>query len=119
MNEIEKILRHYIESARRYAKATEKGDYRACNNNYRIIKKCESLLHNSNRMIMLERFIDDPNPGVRIWVAYDLLPLIPQKSMAVLEEISNGDYGIHCLDAKMTLKQWKKGTLVFPYISKS
>lgn len=43
MNEIEKILRHYIESARRYAKATEKGDYRACNNNYRIIKKCESL----------------------------------------------------------------------------
>lgn len=113
---VEEALEIYINAARENAEASEQCDSRKTNKTHDIIRKCEKYLYDNNSMILLEKYLNDPIPGVRVWIALDLLPIIPEKAIEVLEEIANGSYGVAKIDASDILNEWKKGTLVFPYM---
>ena len=116
INSVEEAVELYVNNARIHGEASETGNYRKANKAHDIIRKCEKYLYDNNSMILLEKYLNDPIPGVRVWIALDLLPIIPEKAIEVLEEIANGSYGVAKIDASDILNEWNKGTLVFPYM---
>ena len=116
INSVEEAVELYVNNARIHGEASETGNYRKANKAHDIIRKCEKYLYDNNSMILLEKYLNDPANGVRNWVSYDLLPVIPEKAIKVKEDIANGPFGAAKATASTTLELWKKGELTFPYM---
>jgi hypothetical protein len=100
----------FEEAAIKHAEATEQGDYKTGNKNYKDIAKVIEYLKLNNQLLSLKQFLNNSSVGVRMWSATYLLPLIENESLKVLNEISNMQ-GIHSLTAKTTISEWQKGNL--------
>ena len=81
------------------AEATKNGDYKTNNKYARYEAECTKYLYQHGQLQAL----------------YALLPLYEEDCKKVLSELVKGNYGMCGLDAKMILKQWNTGELIFPY----
>jgi hypothetical protein len=100
----------FEESAIKHAEATEQGDYKTGNKNYKSIAKVIDYLKLNNQLLSLKQFLNHSSVGVRMWSATYLLPLVENESLKVLNDISNIP-GIHSLTAKTIISEWEKGNL--------
>lgn len=107
---LEIALALFEEAAIKHAEATEQGDYKTGNKNYKNIAKIIDYLKLNNQLPCLKPFLNNSSVGVRGWSATYLLPLFENESLKVLTEISNMQ-GIHSLTAKTTISEWQKGNL--------
>lgn len=103
IKDIESALSLFLEAAAMQAEATESGDYKRANKMYDRIIKSVNYLTEHNALGMIEQCLYNENIGIKLWSASFLLSSSIAKN--ILEEIANGDYGIHFLTAKMILKQ--------------
>lgn len=103
IKDIESALSLFLEAATMQAEATESGDYKRANKMYDRIIKSVNYLTEHNALGMIEQCLYNENIGIKLWSASFLLSSSIAKN--ILEEIANGDYGIHSLTAKMILKQ--------------
>ena len=110
IKDIATALALFEEAANAHADATEKGDYKVANKNYRIINNVINFLDNSNERELLKKFLTHTSESVKSWAATYLLTVYESESIMVLEKIAGGT-GIHSLDAATTLNEWRKGNL--------
>ena len=97
------------------AEATKNGDYKTNNKYARYEAECTKYLYQHGQLQALYEYLEHENPSVRLSAAYALLPLYEEDCKKVLSELVKGNYGMCGLDAKMILKQWNTGELIFPY----
>ena len=100
----------FEESASKHAEATEQGNYRVGNKCYASIVKAIAFIKEQGEIKALLNFLTHPSVGVRIWAATYILPVQEKEGVRVLEQIMKEE-GIHSLDAKTTLSEWRKGNL--------
>jgi hypothetical protein len=59
----------------------------------------------------LLRLLDDPDPGIRCWVATAVLEFAPAEGERVLTDIAEHADGLVGFSAEWALEKWKAGTL--------
>jgi len=111
----DEALQLFEECSIKQAEATETGNYKEGNKNYDIIIACILYLYKCQQLKLLNPFLDHQNVGVRQWAAFALLTIEQRKAENTLKEIMNGHNGIHCGNAKITMREWKRGNLKFPW----
>lgn len=114
IQEIESALSSFKISAANQAKATEVGDYVKGNKAYNQIIKILKYLKDNDKLNELDTILHDSNVGVRMFAAYGLLNVSPERAVSVLEEIAHRN-DIYSLTASTTLEQWHQNKLVFPF----
>lgn len=97
--------------------ATENGDYKTNNKNFIKMMRCIKYLYEQKQLFLLKPLLNHENPAVRSDCAFALLPFETQVCESVLSEVANGKYGIHSSNAYYTLREWKRGKLIFPWQS--
>lgn len=114
IQEIESALSSFKIAAANQTEATEVGDYVKGNKAYNQIIKILKFLKDNDKLNELDTLLHDSNVGVRMFVAYGLLQIYPDRAVPVLEEIAHRN-DIHSLTASTTLEQWNQNKLRFPF----
>lgn len=99
----------------RHHDATDIGDYRAANAAYRVLVAAYRSLRDRGpdsraRLLLL---LDDERPAIRLWAAAHALEFAPHPAEAALERLS-AERCIIGVNARMTLAEWRKGSLGHP-----
>lgn len=115
MKSIEEALATFENSAAIQAQTFETGDYKKGNRHFKLYMQSIVYLYEHNHLADLEPLLKHENVGVRSTAAYALLPIMEERSKAVLLEISNKFNNIHGSDAMTILKEWDKGNIKYPY----
>ncbi|MCB2362146.1 hypothetical protein [Clostridium estertheticum] len=107
------ILKKFIESAIKNGEAVEKGESKKANKEFDLLQKYYLQLKESESINILSPLLESNNKYVQLWSSYYLLSIETKRSEIILEELSQ-IRGLISITAKITLKEWKKGTLRFP-----
>jgi HEAT repeat protein len=109
---IENILKQYVESACEHGVATESGEFEKANKNYKKNEKAfkKLLEFGKEGCEELTNLLNHQNPYVKLSAATHLLSTKNKESISILKKISK-ESGIVGFNAKMVLKEWKKGNL--------
>ncbi len=111
---LDKLINKYIEAAILQGKATNEAKSKTGNQQYTIISKIYHQLKNDPEvgLLPLVKLLNHSNDYVRLWAAAHTLSINPEKAEKVLMELSDKKpfWGFN---AKMTLQEWKKGSLNF------
>src|SRR5262245_3595162 len=110
IKDIESALKLFEAAANKHADATEQGDYKTANKNYKIIIAAIEFLKEHNQLISLGDLLDHSSVGVRLWAATYLLDIKKDEAVKTLIAIARSG-GIHSVNAGTTLSEWKKGNL--------
>ena len=114
-NELESAIEEYKDYAINHGKAILEGDSDTANQNYDKLKTVLQKIRefgNEGGLALLS-LLEEDNQSIRCWAATDSLKFDENKAKKALKKLSKED-GIIAFDAKMVLKEWKKGTLVLP-----
>ena len=103
----------YINAAIKYGEATQEGDNKVVNKNYKLIDSIFRKLKTENRLSELVLLMDHVNEDVKMWAATHLLVFDEQKAKQVLSEIAKDTTSLNAYEAEMTLKEWEKGNLTY------
>lgn len=95
--------------------AAKKGDYKKNNFYFTNVMKIAVYLYQQNNLTLLSKYLDYDDDWLKLITAYVLLPIQTKQCVSVLKSIRRKKTGIVSFNAEMTLKQWKKNELVFPY----
>ena len=114
IQKIEFALSSFMIAAANQVEATEVGDYEKGNKAYNQIIKILKFLKDNDKLNELCNLLHDSNVGARMFAAYGLLQLYPDRAVPVLEEIAHRN-DIHSLTASTTLEQWYQNKLRFPF----
>lgn len=114
IQEIESALSSFKIASANQVEATEIGDYVKGNKAYSQIIKILKFLKDNDKLNKLEALLHDSNVGVRMFAAYGLLQVYPDRAVPILVEIAHRK-DIHSLTASTTLEQWHQKCLVFPF----
>ncbi|WP_164013908.1 DUF2019 domain-containing protein [Pyxidicoccus trucidator] len=106
----------YEEVAWLHGQASQAGDHRTANAQYKQVTRVWMELRGRGEegRSALVRLMGSSNPHVRGWAASHVLEFKPQAAEAELARLAQGPPSIVRLNAEMTLKEWKTGTLTFP-----
>ncbi len=109
------LLKIYVAAATARGEATEDGDYRAGNKQHDVIVAAyrEFRARGPEAQRSLLGLLDHPNESVRGMAASHALEFAAEEGAPVLELIAKSE-SIHGFTARITLEEWKKGTLKFP-----
>ena len=112
---IGELLKIYAAAAAAHGEATNKGDYIVGNKQHDIIVAVYRELRARGLEAQRSLFglLDHPNEAVRGMAAADALEFAPEEGAPVLESLGKST-SIHGFTARVTLEEWKKGTLKFP-----
>jgi hypothetical protein len=115
MDKLEKLIAKYVEAAKRHGEATDCGDNKTANKQYKVIEKCysELMAHGEVGIRELIPLLDDPNNFVRLWAASHLLHVEPTRAKQILANLSGIKGSLVGFNADMVLKEWEKGDLKF------
>ncbi len=110
----EKLIEKYIDAAIKYGLAQEDGNSKRVNQSAAIIRKIRKELKENNVSYELyfEELLQHDNDYVKLKVSYDLLPILTEKAVETLVELSK-KRGLIAFEAEMVLAEWKKGNLLF------
>lgn len=112
---ISELLKIYAAAATAHGEATAKGDYRAANKQHDIVVAAyrEFRARGLEAQRSLFGLLDHPHEAVRGWAAAHALEFAPEEGAPVLESLAKSA-SIYGFTARVTLEEWKKGTLKFP-----
>lgn len=113
--DINDLLQRYASAAIAHSAASTSGRYRVANSEHDVIQMTYRELRSRGKSVQraLLGLLDHPKEAVRGWAAFHALEFAPEDAEPVLEALSKSP-GISGLDAGITLKEWRKGTLKFP-----
>ncbi len=91
------------------------GDYESANHQAELVAAVYRELRDRGPEAQraLLRLIDDRNEGVRSWAGAHALEFAPERGESALAELAEGQ-SVAAFNAKMTLGEWRQGTLSFP-----
>jgi hypothetical protein len=109
------LVARYRAAAAAHGAATERGDYRVANRNHDVIAEAYRELRRRGEQAQLELLVllDDIDAHVRAWAAAHALEFAPDQGERVLRRLAK-DRSAAGLSAEMTLREWAKGSLLFP-----
>ena len=110
MKSPETLIEQFCTAADQQAEATESGDYKRGNKAYQHIVEALKELEAHQATQLLRPLLQSSSVGVRVWTAGYLLSHNEPEAATTLEEIAE-QKGIQALNAQMTLRQWRAGTL--------
>jgi hypothetical protein len=110
--DLETALLNFEVATVKQAESIEKGDTKLVKKYSQIILNSINFLKKENQTIMLVKFLNHPSIAVRIWAASRLLPIREEEAISILENIIKMNV-FQSFDAKLTLKEWRKGNLKF------
>ena len=113
--DVDALVSAYVAAAAAHGRATEKGDYEAANQQHEILAAAYRELR--ERGLEAQRALLPLLSGelpVRVWVAAHALEFAPEVGEQVLVGVASGPAGPSRMDAEMTLREWRRGTLRFP-----
>lgn len=113
---IEEAISLFVDNAKEHAISSMTGNYKKGNKCFDNKMKCLSFLYKEHKLELLQVYLTHKDVGVRESTAYALLNYFPAECERVLSEIAQGGYGIISFNADITLSEWKKGNLDFPFI---
>lgn len=108
---LEDLVTSYAEAARLHGVHTREGDFRATNTAFERLAKLAQLIKSrgaEGEEVFLG-LLSNGDGSVRLWAAYDLLPLQPAPAAAELERLANGPPSPVRLNAEGVLEQWRSG----------
>lgn len=109
-NNINEVIKGFEESAVQHTLATDIGDYKVANKNYKSMVKAVDYLKNWKSLNILTPLLKHSNLGVRLWSATFLLSVNEDCAIQTLQELSHGN-GITSFNAQITLREWQAGRL--------
>jgi hypothetical protein len=114
-NSTEELIKLYEQAASEHGQAQVRHDYHAGNPAADRIAAIYRELRKRGRdhQQMLLALLTSSDPGVRLWAASHALEFEPSQGEAVLGDFLTTE-GILAFDARVTLDEWRKGTLRFP-----
>jgi len=111
---LNELLERYREAAIKHGQGTPAGDPKLTNRSHDIIVSTfKEIKREEYGLERLAKFLEDEDTSVRSWAACNLLHIEKFHSRKILEHIENTDATILGFDAKMTLKEWDTGKLIF------
>jgi hypothetical protein len=110
------LVAMYEEAADLHGQASQNGDHRLANAQYKRVTAAWMQIRGRGEKgrSALVRLMGSANPHVRCWAASHVLEFDPRTAEAELERLASGPPGVARLDAEMTLREWRAGTLSFP-----
>ena len=108
------MFEEYIDAILKRDKALSIGNAKIANKYYDKIAGLVNDLKRSNidELLKLQPLLEHEEVSVRFITAFYLLQIIPEEAENVLEHIANEKNKVS-FDAKMTLREWRKGNIVF------
>jgi len=96
---------------------SENGNYKNANKHFKIFTKemCK-ILNQDKSFSILTELLKNEHPEVRSAAAYFLLPYDKKTAEKALASLFKEGNGIG-FNARMIMKEWKKGTLKFPSLA--
>jgi hypothetical protein len=109
------LVSAYAEAAAEQGQASEKGNHKRANPKAEEIAAIYRELRERGRdaQLALLPLLEHPDPFVRGWTAAHALEFAPvegERALLALVELP----GVPGLNASMTLREWRQGTLRFP-----
>ena len=108
------LVSDYVAAAAQHRRATREGNSALANRSDDVVAGIYRALREQGERERLLPLLADADPAVRGWAASHALEFAPERAVPVLAELAAGPPSSERLDAQMTLKEWKKGTLKFP-----
>lgn len=114
--DLQTLVREYREASVVAGKASFDGDYKTANRNAEtVINICRELRRRGREaQNFILPLLNDEDLNVRTMAAAHALEFAPEQAEPVLLELTNLGPGLHRLEAKIALEQWRNGTLEFP-----
>lgn len=118
MNEVDHLIEKFIQSVMIHRTQSENGDYEIANKHFKIAEMCFCKLReqNDNWVDEFLKLLNHDESSVRVSAAYYLLPFETHKAINILKKSKKEPNGVG-FNAKIVLKEWKKGHLKFPVLS--
>ncbi len=113
MIDIEREIEGFKTAAAAHAAATNAGNYRNANKEYKLIINSLQNLKASDSFQQLIPLLEDENIEVRVWASTYLLAVVPNAAEMVLSSCCKEE-GNMAFSAEITLQEWKKGSLRLP-----
>ena len=106
------VIEEFVTAAVQYGEATLEGNSRVVNKQHEILRKLYQELREgySSFESEIHQLLSHDNSYVRLHAACCLIPVSPTEAKEALVKLSS-ERGTLGFDAKMTLKEWEKGTL--------
>ena len=115
MKSIEEAISIFENSVAIQAQTFETGDYKKGNKYHKLEMQSVVYLYEHGHLSDLEKFLNHKNVFVRAAAAYMLLPIMEERSKAVLQEIISNNYRHQSLMSEIGLKRWENGEVIYPY----
>ena len=111
----EQLTDAYTRAAFGHGSATRNGDHEAANRHHDAITAIyrELRVRGGRAQSALVPLMQHGDECVRSWSAAHALEFAPEQAEPVLTELAAGQ-GFAAFNAKMTLREWRKGRLSFP-----
>jgi hypothetical protein len=112
---LEQLIDAYRHAASAHCAATVAGDHENANREHDVLAAVyrELRARGISAQMALLPLLGGLDDGVRGWAAAHSLEFAPKQAEPVLTAIAEKG-GISAFNAKMTLREWRKGTLSFP-----
>jgi hypothetical protein len=112
---IHNLKEEYRRLAQAHGRATLSGDYEAANRNHDELVALDPMIRafgDTGKAALLE-LVEDADEAVVCWSATHALAFDEARALAALEPLAKKQ-GPMGFNAKMVIRQWKKGELVLP-----
>lgn len=112
-DDLEELLKSFEEAEIKRSEALKVNKSRIANANFDKVQEIVKRLRTMNALPELARFYEHPEIHLRISAAAYLLPVYEERSIRVLQEISEmkGLKNMEAFCAEMTIQEWEKGHL--------
>ena len=109
------LVQRYAEAACAHGRATEAGDHATTNQASEVIAGVYRELRRRgvDAQSALLPLLHAAEPGVRLWAGSHALEFAPADGERALSALEDGPERLLAFSAKMTLRQWRSGCLVF------
>lgn len=117
MTEANELLSQFEKAAVKYDLLRLNGTAKQMNAQFDLMTRIIGELAQLNKLDVLKSILTNDSEAVRFFVSSMILGAFPAEAETVLIDIANSK-GFYAFNAKITLKEWRKGNLKFDYYKK-
>ena len=117
MSEINELISQFEQAAVKYDNLRISGTAKEMNSQFDIMLIIVGKLSKLEKLNELKSSLFNDNEAVRFFASSMILGKFPNEAEPILLTIANSK-GFYAFNAKITLKEWRKGNLKFEYYKK-